>query len=126
MSILAALPIVGKILDKVIPDKGERARAQEALDSAEQSGDLQLLLGQMEINKVEAVHKSLFVAGARPFIMWVCGMGLLYNVLISPILAIWFDMPYIDPSLLDSTLLGMLGLGGMRTAEKFKGVARER
>lgn len=126
MGFLAALPLVGKILDKVIPDKNARASAQEALEAADQRGELDLLLGQIEVNKVEAAHKSLFVAGWRPFIGWVCGIGLLYNVILSPFLDIWFDMPKIDPSMLYPVLMGMLGLGGMRSFEKAKGVSREK
>ena len=66
----ALLPVIGKVLDRVIPDKNARKQAQEELERAEQSGELQLLLGQIEINKQEAAHKSLFVAGWRPAVGW--------------------------------------------------------
>lgn len=125
MTWAAAIPILGSILDRVIPDKNARAQAQEALEAAEQSGELQVLLGQLEINKQEAAHKSIFVAGARPFILWVCGVALLYNTLLHPILNIWVDMPPVETGLLYPVLTGMLGLGGMRSWEKSKGVARE-
>jgi len=126
MGLLAALPMIGKVLDKIIPDKNARASAQEALEAADQKGELDLLLGQLEVNKVEAAHKSLFVAGWRPFIGWVCGVGLLYNVILSPFLDIWFVMPKVDPAMLYPVLMGMLGLGGMRSFEKTKGVSREK
>ena len=126
MSIAALIPVVGKLLDRVIPDKSARAAAEESLKVLEQSGDLQLLLGQMEVNKVEAAHKSIFVAGGRPFIVWICGLGLLYNVILSPFLSIWLEVPVVDPALLYPVLLGILGLGGMRSFEKVKGVAREK
>lgn len=126
MGILAALPMIGKVLDKIIPDKNARASAQEALEAADQKGELDLLLGQIEVNKVQAAHKSLFVAGARPFIMWVCGVALAYSTIAHPILDIWFDMPKVDVSLLMPVLMGLLGLGGMRTLEKTKGVSREK
>lgn len=126
MAWTAAIPILGKVLDRIIPDKNARAAAQEALEAAEQSGELQLIMGQLEINKVEAAHKSLFVAGARPFILWICGVALGYNTLLHPVLDIWVDMPEVDTSLLYPVLMGVLGLGGMRSFEKFKGVARER
>ena len=126
MSLLALMPTIGKVLDKVIPDKNARAAAEAALKAAEQSGELQLLVGQLEINKVQAAHKSLFVAGARPFIMWVCGLALMYNTLVHPVLDIWYDMPTVDVSLLMPVLMGLLGLGGMRSFEKAKGVAREK
>jgi len=125
MSLLAFLPVIGKVLDKVIPDKNARAAAQEALDSAESSGELSLLMGQLEINKVQAAHKSIFVAGPRPFIMWVCGLALAYSTIVHPILDIWYEMPVVDVSLLMPVMMGLLGLGGMRSFEKAKGVARE-
>jgi len=126
MSLLALLPTIGKVLDKVIPDKNARQAAQFALEAADQKGELDLLLGQLEVNKVEAASDSLFVAGWRPFIGWVCGVGLMYNVLLSPFLDIWFDMPTVDPALLYPVLMGMLGLAGARTFEKTKGVSREK
>ena len=105
MSLLALLPTIGKVLDKVIPDKNARQAAQMALEAADQKGELDLLLGQLEVNKVEAASDSLFVAGWRPFIGWVCGVGLMYNVLLSPFLDIWFDMPSVDPALLYPVLM---------------------
>ena len=122
--ITAGLNIVDKFIGKFVKDKDLAAKLSAEARSQEFAGELQLLVGQMEINKVEAAHKSIFVSGWRPFIGWVCGVGLLYNVLLSPILDVWFTMPEIDPGLLYPVLMGMLGLGGMRTAEKFKGVAR--
>tara|TARA_Y100000034_G_scaffold9926_1_gene10509 strand:+ start:1372 stop:1761 length:390 start_codon:yes stop_codon:yes gene_type:complete len=122
--ITAGLNIVDKFIGKFVKDKDLAAKLSAEARSQEFAGELQLLVGQMEINKAEAAHKSIFVSGWRPFIGWVCGVGLLYNVLLSPILDVWFTMPEIDPGLLYPVLMGMLGLGGMRTAEKFKGVAR--
>ena len=80
----------------------------------------------MDVNKVEAAHKSLFVAGWRPFVGWICGIGLLYNILISQVLGIWFEVPEVDPTLLTPILMGMLGMGAMRSYEKTKGVQREK
>lgn len=123
--ITAGIGLVGKFVDKFVPDKDLAAKLKANAASQEFSGELSLLVGQLEINKVEAAHKSLFVAGWRPFIGWVCGVGLLYNVLIQPIFDIWVDMPEINPDLLYPVLLGMLGMSGLRTYEKFKGVQRE-
>ena len=123
--ITAGIGLVGKFVDKFVPDKDLATKLKANAASQEFSGELSLLVGQLEINKVEAAHKSLFVAGWRPFIGWVCGVGLLYNVLMQPIFDIWVDMPEINPDLLYPVLLGMLGMSGLRTYEKFKGVQRE-
>ena len=123
--ITAGIGLVGKFVDKFVPDKDLATKLKADAASQEFAGELSLLVGQLEINKVEAAHKSLFVAGWRPFIGWVCGVGLLYNVLVQPIFDIWVDMPEINPDLLYPVLLGMLGMSGLRTYEKFKGVQRE-
>ncbi len=78
---------------------------------------------QGEINKIEAQHRTIFVAGWRPFIGWVCGVALAYNFVLRDLL-IWFIGPeQVPPALqmehLITVLIGMLGLGGMRTFEKF-------
>lgn len=127
MSIIGSL--IGpatQLLDKVIEDKDEKNRIAFELSTMADRHAQEALEGQLEINKVEAAHKSLFVAGWRPFIGWVAGIGLLYNVLLSPILDIWFDVPEVDPAILTSTLMGMLGLGAMRTYEKKNNVSREK
>ena len=82
----------------------------------------QLIELQSEINKVEAQHRTIFVAGWRPFIGWVCGVALAYNFVIRDLL-IWFlGQEQVPPALqmehLMTVLIGMLGLGGMRTFEK--------
>ena len=124
MSLLAFMPIISKVLDKVIPDKRARQVAEDALKAAEQNGELSLLLGQLDINKVEAAHKNPFVSGWRPATGWICAIGLGYNVVVAPFLDIWFEVPIVDPSLLYPVLLGMLGLTGSRSFEKAKGVHR--
>lgn len=84
----------------------------------------QLIQLQSEINKVEAQHRNIFVAGWRPFIGWVCGVALAYNFVLRDLL-IWFlGQDQVPPALqmehLMTVLIGMLGLGGMRTFEKLK------
>jgi hypothetical protein len=87
--------------------------------------------GQLEINKVEAVNPSVFVSGARPYVMWICGIGLTMQFLVSPVL-IWGSalfgktliLPPLDMGTLITLLGGLLGLGAMRTVEKIQGVAR--
>ena len=127
MSILASL--IGpatSLLDKVIEDKDEKNRIAFELSTLAERHAAELAKGQMEISKVEAAHKSLFVAGWRPSIGWCCSLGLLYHVLIAPIAGIWVEVPEIDPSLLMTTMTGMLGLGAMRSYEKTRGVSREK
>lgn len=126
MSILLFKSVISKVLDRIVPDKNARAAADEQLEAAEQSGELQLMLGQLEINKVEAAHKSLFVAGARPAALWVCCFALAYNTILYPTLDIWLVMPAIQGELLYPILTGLLGLSGIRGFEKSRGVAREK
>lgn len=118
-------PITG-LLGKFVEDKDQKnALAHEIATLAQKEAHKNAAL-QLEVNKAEAAHKSLFVAGWRPFIGWCCGLGLLYSVLLSPLLDIWFEMPVIDSSILMPTMTGMLGLGALRSYEKVKGVSREK
>lgn len=84
---------------------------------------LELIKVQNEVNKIEAQHRSIFVAGWRPFIGWVCGVALLYNFILRDIIA-WISPNIMPPALqmehLLTVLMGMLGLGGLRTYEKLK------
>ena len=127
MSILSSL--IGpatSLLDKVIEDKDEKNRIAFELSTLAERHAQEALKGQLEINKAEAAHKSLFVAGWRPCIGWVCALGLLYNTILSNILGIWVEVPEIDTTLLVPVMMGMLGIGAMRTVEKVKGVSREK
>ena len=121
-TISALIGPVSAILDKVIPDKDLREKLSHEIATM---ADKQMS-AQIEVNKVEAAHKSLFVAGWRPACGWVCISALAYSTIISPILGIWFTVPVVDTSLLTTVLMGMLGLGAMRTFEKTKGVSREK
>jgi hypothetical protein len=118
-------PVSG-LLDKFIEDKdAKNALAHEISTMAERHAQ-ELAKGQLEVNKTEAAHKSLFVAGWRPAIGWICGLALMYSTILSPILSIWFTVPPVDGSLLTTVLMGMLGLGAMRTVVKRKSVARNK
>jgi hypothetical protein len=118
-------PITG-LLGKFVEDKDQKnALAHEIATLAQKEAHKNAAL-QLEVNRAEAAHKSLFVAGWRPFIGWCCGLGLLYSVLLAPLLDIWFEMPVIDSSILMPTMTGMLGLGALRSYEKVKGVSREK
>ena len=124
-------PILGPLLDR-IPDPNERARAKEQTEAQMLSAMTSLVQGQLSINEKQATHGSIFVAGARPAIMWICGVALGWNYVLQPILN-WsmfisgVDVaaaPQLDTGELTTILLGMLGLGGLRTYEKRLGVAR--
>jgi len=110
------------ILEKAIPDKDLREKLSHELAVL---ADKQMT-AQIEVNKVEASHPSLFVSGWRPACGWVCISALAYSTIISPILGIWVVVPEVDVSLLTTVLMGMLGLGAMRSFEKTKGVSREK
>ena len=127
MNILGSLiaPVTG-LLDKFIEDKDQKnALAHEIATLAAKQAH-ESALAQLEVNKVEAAHKSLFVSGWRPAVGWSCCFALVYSTILAPILGIWFTVPPVDSSLLTTVLMGMLGLGAMRSAEKVKGVQRDR
>lgn len=118
---------VGKVADSLYTSDEERAKAELDAYKAES----ERMQGQVDINKEEAKSASVFVSGARPFIMWVCGCAFAYATIIEPVLRfsakVWFDysgdFPVIDTELTIQVLFGILGLGTLRTAEKIKGVA---
>lgn len=127
----AALDIGGKLIDRLWPDPTQAAAAKLELLKLQQSGDLAQITGQLEINKAEAQNSSVFVAGWRPAIGWVCAMALFYQYLVRPIAqgafaAAGHPLPPLvglDDNLWQ-LLLGMLGLGGLRTYEKVQGVTK--
>ena len=127
MSILNSLigPVTG-LLDKFIEDKDAKNQLAHEVATMAAKAAYENAKQQLEVNKVEAAHKNMFVAGWRPAIGWICGFALMYSTILSPILGIWFTVPPVDSSLLTTVLMGMLGLGAMRTVEKSKGVQRER
>ena len=105
MNILTSLihPVSG-LLDKFIEDKDTKnALAHEISTMAERHAQ-ELAKGQLEVNKVEAAHKSLFVSGWRPAIGWISGFALMYSTILAPILGIWFVVPPVDSSLLTTVL----------------------
>jgi len=127
----AALDIGGKLIDRLWPDPSQAATAKLELLKLQQSGDLAQITGQLEINKAEAQNASVFVAGWRPAIGWVCALALFYQYLVRPIAqGVFAAAGHPLPPLvgLDDNLwqllLGMLGLGGLRTYEKVQGVTK--
>jgi len=126
----ALLDIGSKVIDRVWPDPEKAAAAKLELFKMQQSGELAVIAGQLDINKIEAANPSVFVSGWRPFIGWVCGSGFAIQFVVGP-LAEWgsalyghpVKFPQMDMGTMMPLLAGMLGLGAMRTAEKINGVA---
>ena len=116
-------PITG-LLDKFIPDADTKSKLAHEVATMAQNHAQELAKAQLEVNKTEAAHRSLFVAGWRPAVGWSCCFALVYSTILSPILGIWFTVPPVDSSLLTTVLMGMLGLGAMRTYEKQAGVSK--
>ena len=112
------------IIGKIWPDK-------TAQQQAELAAAVQLVQAQMDVNKTEAASPSVFVGGARPFVMWVCATGCAWNWVLLPVskfacAAFGHPIEFSSADLAEMMpiLMGMLGLGGLRTLEKIQGVAR--
>ena len=115
---------ISALLSKVIPDLDERNRlAHEIATMAEKQAHDQIM-AQVEVNKEEASHPSIFVSGWRPFIGWACGFAMAFNFIGIPLIDT--ELHPLDLEIMLPVLLGMLGLGGMRSYEKRNGVAREK
>lgn len=133
----ALIPLIGTIVEKVIPDPQAAADAKLRVMELAQKGELaaldaelRLALGQIEVNKAEATT-DMFRGGWRPAVGWVCVVGLAYQFVLQPVLP-WVvalfgaqvpPLPAIDNETLMVLLTGMLGLGGLRTLERVKGKA---
>ena len=118
---------VSEILDKFIADKDLKLKLQHELNQELHKANI----AQLEINKVEAAHRNVFVAGWRPFTGWVCASALAYHFILEPIIVfglalynIQLTLPQFDMGSLLTVLMGMLGLGGLRTFEKSKGLTK--
>lgn len=118
---------ISALLSKIIPDTAQRdAIAFEIATLAEKQAHEQIIQ-QLEVNKQEAAHKSLFVAGWRPFIGWTCGVAMAFNFVVAPVItSVGYAITPLELETMMPVLLGMLGLGGMRSYEKRNGVARDR
>ena len=126
------LTLAGTVIDKIFPDKNEAEKAKVRMAELAIQGQLedlkaqiQLLIGQMAINQEESKSNSVFVAGWRPFIGWVCGSAMAYYYILQPFLVWAFEvfsvqtgMPKLDTGDLMMILMGMLGLGAFRSYDK--------
>ena len=123
----ALIPIVEKVIDRAIPDPAEKARLtlelQKLADAEAQRAHAEAL-AQIDVNKTEAAHRSLFVAGWRPFIGWVGGVGLATTYIILPVVQVFQGKtPNLDMGELFILLGGLLGFGGLRSWDKLKGTS---
>ena len=120
----AVADLAGTVINKIWPDKSEIEKQQLA-------AAVLMIQSQLDINKVEAAHPSIFVSGWRPFIGWVCGAGCAWNWVLLPVAKVLLPMAgYVvavspaDLSEMMPLLFGLLGLGSLRTVEKLNGKAR--
>lgn len=140
---LSAIFDLGKsAVERIWPDPIQRAAEMRKLeelrakgDAAELEAHVKLVMGQLQINAAEATHKSIFVAGWRPFIGWVGGAAMAYQFVVYPMLIwLWVILqakgvipdkldppPVLETGALFSIVTGMLGVGGMRSFDKLKG-----
>ena len=127
-------PVAG-LLDKFIEDKHQKNKLAHDIATMAQKHAHESNMAQVDVNKTEAQHRSVFVAGWRPFIGWVCGVALAYHFILYPIVVCILasfptetftveQLPKFDMDSLMTVLLGMLGLGGLRTFEKSKGLTK--
>tara|TARA_R100000963_G_C4548500_1_gene42478 strand:+ start:123 stop:503 length:381 start_codon:yes stop_codon:yes gene_type:complete len=118
---------VSKILDKLVVDKDLKVKLEHEIKTEIQRANL----AQIDVNKVEAQHRSIFVAGWRPFIGWICAVAMAYHFILQPIIifalsanGVDYNLPEFDMGSLMTVVLGILGLGGMRSFEKYKGITK--
>lgn len=123
------VPAIATLLNKVIPDKDKAQEIAHELATLTEKQAHELALAQIEVNKNEAAHKSLFVAGWRPAAAWCCVSGMAINYVVLPICRNFDLLANVTPlnmSEMMPVLMGMLGLGSFRSWEKSKGIAREK
>ncbi len=130
--ISAIAGLIDTAINRIWPDPAAKASAEAQLMKAQAEAALAAVQQQIDLNKIEAGHQSVFVSGWRPFVGWVCGTAFAVIFVVLPV-ANWIAQvsggPKIDIEFDVGTLLtvltGMLGLGGLRTIEKFGKVARK-
>lgn len=129
--ILGPILEVGRtLIDRFFPDPSKKAEAEFELMKMAAQGELAQVMAQLEINAREAQHPSVFVAGWRPFFGWAGGAGFIYAVMVQPLLSWWAAIkgwptpPELNLDLLWVVVTGLLGIGGLRTFEKAKGVTK--
>jgi len=126
------IPSVLTLLEKVIPDQNERQKLAHEIATLAQKQAHENAMAQIDVNKAEAASDSIFKGGWRPFIGWVCGVSFAYHFVLQPVLVFTLtylghpipELPEFDMASLMTVLGGLLGLGGLRTFEKYKGITK--
>jgi hypothetical protein len=123
---------VTSIIDKIVPDKDQAAKLAHEIATMSEKMANEQMLAQIEVNKAEAASGSLFKGGWRPSIGWICGLALLWSFILQPFLVFFLlvfgvdlpPLPEVGTADLMPILLGMLGLGGLRSYEKVQKVTK--
>jgi hypothetical protein len=121
-----------QLLDKFVEDKDKKNELAHEIATMAERHAQELAKGQLEINKEEAKHRSIFVSGWRPSVGWVCSIAMAYHFVLQPLIIFGVtvagvaipELPKFDMNSLMTVLMGMLGLGGLRTFEKTKGLTK--
>ena len=132
MALTALIGPASKLLGKFIKDKDKQMQLAHDLSTMAEKHAQELAKGQLAINKEEAKSSNIFVAGWRPFIGWSCGVALVWHFIAAPFIIFFAalfgatlpPLPEFDMGSLMTVLMGMLGLGGLRTFEKYKKVTK--
>lgn len=129
--LLGLLPMLGGVLDRFLPDPEAKAKAMQEIMEMGAKMDI----AQLEVNKAEAASSSMFVAGWRPAIGWVCAFALFYTYLLLPLglfvagffgekfVTMFLNAPSLDANLWE-LMFAMLGMAGLRSFDKLKGIAK--
>ena len=125
-AVAAVSNLANTVVTRIYPDATEIEKEKLAQIAMEMQNEYNLILGQIDINKVEAASEHLWVSGWRPFVGWVSGAALAYSAILEPVMRFIAEVgfkyagafPVIDTAITLQVLMGMLGFGAMRTAEK--------
>ena len=132
MALLSLIGPATKLIGKFIEDKDAKNKLAHEIATMAEKHAQELAKGQLAINKEEAKSGNIFIAGWRPFIGWACGVALVRHFIAAPFIIFFAalfgatlpPLPEFDMGSLMTVLMGMLGLGGLRTFEKYKKVAK--
>ena len=122
----ALIPSIVSLISEVVPDRDKQDEIAHKIATMAQTHAHENAKAQIEVNATEATHRSIFVAGWRPFIGWTCGVAMFSNFIVAPYVSAFTStaIPTLELAEMMPVLVGMLGLGAYRSYEKSKGVAK--